>query len=164
VGAHQSAQPPDPADSDSRGLGRAIIGYQREPVDTLLRDVAETIASIETENRALAGRIVELEADLARRRELERLLRTTLISTERAADVVRHRANAEADRVLEDARRLERRLLADALAERERLDVEEGERRARLRTALALLEAISAAPGEEALDEALLEQARLAAE
>jgi len=157
-------QPTDPVDSGSRQLDRVLFGYQRAPVDKLLRETAEAIAAIEAEKGALAGRIAELEADLARRRDLERLLRTTLISTERAADAVRQRASAEVDRILEDARREERRLLADAIAERELLDREKGERRARLRTAGAILEAVSAASKEEALDEALLEQVRQAAE
>jgi len=164
MASNPSAKPGDPVDSGGRQLDRALLGYRREPVDKLLRETAETVASIEVEKGALAERIAELEADLARRRELERLLSTTLISTERAADAVRQRGSAEADRILDDARRLERRLLADAIAERERLDLEDGVHRARLRAALAILEAVSAAPDGEALDEALLEQARRAAE
>ena len=154
----------DPSVAGGRKLGRELFGYRRRPVDELLRQIAQAIASAEGGRDGLAARIAGLEADLARRRELERLLDTTLISTERAADAVRQRVCTEADQVLDDARAKARRLLVDALAERERLDVHNGERAARLHTALAILETEQAASGPAALDEALLEEARRAAD
>jgi len=154
----------DPSVAGGRKLGRELFGYRRRPVDELLRQIAQAIASAEGGRDGLAARIAGLEADLARRRELERLLDTTLISTERAADAVRQRVCTEADQVLDDARAKARRLLVDAVAERERLDVHNGERAARLHTALAILETEQAASGPAALDEALLEEARRAAD
>ena len=159
-----SVPPTDPAGRGGRELGRSLFGYRRRAVDDLLRETNESIASVEVEKVELTGRIAALEAELARRRDLERLFRSSLISTERAAAAVRHRASAEVDEILEDAQVRARRLLAAALAERERIDVETAERTARLRTASAILETELAGPGARELDEALLEQARRAAE
>jgi cell division initiation protein len=161
---NSSAQPRDPAGMGDRALGRALFGYRRRTVDELLGEIAEAIASIEVDKVQLSVRIEELEADLARRRDLERLLRNSLISTERAADAVRQRGNAEAERILQDAQGQARKLLAATLVERERIDVANRERLARLRTALATLESLLAASDEPALDEVLLDQARQAAE
>ena len=159
-----SAPQTDRAGTGGRELARALFGYSRRPVDNIVRETTELVASIEVEKVELAERIATLEVDLARRRELERLLRTSLISAERAADGVRQRASAEVDQIIEDAHGQARKLVAAALAERERVDVESGERTARLRTAFAILETELAALGEGELDEALLAQARRAAE
>ncbi len=162
VVSETSEPQPNPAEPREQLLGRQLFGYKREPVDELLRDTAAATESIKAEKVELAKRIVRLEADLARRRESERLLRSTLITTERAADTVLERARTETEQVLAEAGIEARRLVVAARAEKERLDSQSSHRAALLRTAQTILEtepgAASTPGGAETLDEALREQ------
>jgi cell division initiation protein len=65
-----------------------------------------------------------LEGELARFKELEILLRQTLVSAERSADDIRAQARREADLVLEEARSEARETVLRAENERERLNGE----------------------------------------
>ena len=160
------SHPAEPVESREQSLARGLFGYACEPVDELLRETASVIASIKAEKLELAERITRLEADLAGRQEAERLLRSTLISTERAADQVRQRASAETDQLLADTHAEARRLVAAARAERARLDGQSVDRAALLRAARRILETepdAAASDGDadtDTLDEVLREQVR----
>src|ERR671930_2201041 len=80
-----------------------IGGYRREAVDTLLEEVATSFEDVWRERADLADKIDQLEDDLVRFRELEALLRTTLISAERAAVTLKEQARKEADLILQEA-------------------------------------------------------------
>jgi len=66
-------------------LGRSLRGYRRELVDRLLVDVADSFEDVWRERADLADRVEQLELDLVRHKELEGLLRTTLVSAESAS-------------------------------------------------------------------------------
>jgi len=65
-------------------LRRGLLGYRRKAVDRLLAEVTESFETVWRERADLADAIEQLEGDLVRYRELETLLRTTLVSAERA--------------------------------------------------------------------------------
>ena len=96
-------------------------GYRRGPVDELLEEIAGSFEETWRERAEFADRIEQLQSELARHRELETLLRTTLVSAERSAHEQRAQAKKEADLVLEEAHAEAREVTRAAMAERERL-------------------------------------------
>ena len=121
-------------------LSRAPLGYSRSGVDRLLEDIVESFEQVWRERADLADRIERLEEDLVRYRELETLLRTTLVSAERASQDVKEQAQREAQLVVEEAHAESRRLRYEAVADLERLRAESRKIRALLGAALATLE------------------------
>jgi cell division initiation protein len=102
-------------------IGRGVWGYRREAVDHLLDEVAESYEEVWRERADLADRVESLEEDLQRHRELESLLRRTLVSAEAAAQEQREGARRDAERIVEEAHAEARRITFAAIAERERL-------------------------------------------
>jgi cell division initiation protein len=117
-------------------FGRRPFGYRRASVDGALAEVVDSFESVWRERADLADRVEQLESDLVRYRELETLLRTTLVSAERAAHELKTQAKKEADLVLQEARAEAREILRRAGAECERLDVEARRIRTQLQSAL----------------------------
>jgi len=130
-------------------LGRALFGYSRTAVDKLIDDVVESFENVWRERADLADKIEHLEEDLVRHRELETLLRKTLVSAERAAQELKEQAKREADLTLAEAHAEARRITRDATASLEHL---RGEAR-RVRTLLAAALA-TVAEGNDGEDEA----------
>ena len=78
-------------------LSRSLFGYNRAVVDKLLEDIVESFEQVWRERADLADKIERVEEDLVRYRELETLLRTTLVSAERASQELKEQARREAD-------------------------------------------------------------------
>ena len=64
---------------------RGVLGYKRAVVDRLLVEIAESYGDVWRDRADLTDKIEQLELDLVRHKELEGLLRTTLVSAESAA-------------------------------------------------------------------------------
>lgn len=120
-------------------LGKRPFGYQRSAVDTLLEDVVESFEDVWRSRADLADKVEHLETELVRFRELEALLRTTLVSAERASQELKDQARRESELVLTEAHAEARRITTKAIAERERLLAESRRIRAQLAAALATL-------------------------
>jgi cell division initiation protein len=118
-----------------------LFGYKRAQTDRLLSDIATSFEDVWRERADLADKVDQLEADLVRYRELEELLRTTLISAERAASEMREQARREAETIVSEAHAEARTIQRQALAENERLATEARILRQRLRAALDAVEA-----------------------
>jgi cell division initiation protein len=102
-------------------LQRGLLGYRRQPADRLLTEVADSFEEVWRERADLADRVEQLEADVARYRELEHLLRATLVSAERAAHELRGQAKREADTIVSEAHAEARSIAREARAEHEQL-------------------------------------------
>lgn len=102
-------------------LGRRLGGYDRPATDALLVRIAESFEDVWRERADLQDEIERLEGELARFRELEVLLRNTLVSAERSADELRAQAHREADVILDEARVKAREIGGSAESERERV-------------------------------------------
>ena len=76
---------------------RGFFGYGRDGVDKLLAEIADSFEGVWRERADLADKVEHLESDLERHKELEGLLRTTLVSAERAAQDLRDQARRDAD-------------------------------------------------------------------
>jgi cell division initiation protein len=105
-------------------LGRRLLGYDRGTTQDLLERIVESYESVWRERADLVEELERMEGELARFRELEVLLRNTLVSAERSADDIRAQARREAHLVLEEARAKGRATMVAAEAERERVKAE----------------------------------------
>ena len=76
-------------------------GYRPRTTDRLLEEIAASFEDVWRERADLADKVEQLETDLVRFRELETLLRTTLVSAEQASAQTRDQARREAELILE---------------------------------------------------------------
>jgi cell division initiation protein len=119
---------------------KSLRGYDRGHTDRLFAEIASSFEDVWRERADLADKIEQLEADLVRHKELEALLRTTLVSAERAASELKEQARREADVVLSEAHAEARAVKRRALAENERLVLETRLLKERLRAVLSVVE------------------------
>ena len=124
-------------------LGRGLLGYRRGPADRLLEEIASSFEEVWRDRADLADKVEQLESDLERFRELEALLRTTLVSAERTAAELKTQAMREAELIVEEARAEARVIVRQAAADNERLEADSARIRALLRAALSTVEASS---------------------
>src|SRR5436853_6423668 len=117
-----------------------LFGYNRAQTDRLLEDIAASFEEVWRERADLADKVEQLEADLVRYKELEALLRTTLLSAERASAEMKEQARKQADLILGEAHAEARAVTRRAATENERLKVESVRVRERLRLALASID------------------------
>lgn len=120
-------------------LGRSMFGYNRGVIDELLDDIVESFEQVWRERADLADKIERVEEDLVRYRELETLLRTTLVSAERASQELKEQARRETKVMLDEAHAEARRIRREAAADLERMTSEARRIRSLLGAALATL-------------------------
>jgi cell division initiation protein len=131
-------------------LKRGLVGYRRSQVDCLLDEVVESFETVWRERADHADRIELLEGELKRYRELEGLLRTTLVSAERASHELKDQAKREAETIVAEAHAEARAITRKARAEHETLVLEARRVRLLLHAALdALDEAANDDDGDE---------------
>jgi cell division initiation protein len=126
-----------------------FTGYKRGQTDRLFEEIAVAFEDVWRERADLADKVEQLEVDLVRFRELETLLRTTLVSAERAATDVKDQARREADLILTEAQAEVRAVQRNAIAENERLVVETRRLRAQLRAALETIDDVQHAEDDQ---------------
>ena len=132
--------------------GRLLGGYRRGPVDRALTEIADSFEDVWRERADLRDHVEHLEAELARHRELEALLRTTLVSAERTAHELKEQATREARVIVSEAHAEGRSITREAAAEHERLHAESRRVRALLRSALATVDEAGPRPVEDSDD------------
>jgi cell division initiation protein len=121
-------------------LDRALLGYRPSSVRRLIEDVRQSFEEVWRERAELSDKVEQLEADVARHREVETLLRQTLMSAEQTAHELRAQANRDAEQIIKDAHSEARSITQEALGERERLAAEAARVRALLESALAIVD------------------------
>jgi cell division initiation protein len=124
-------------------------GYRRQAIDELLDEIVLSFEDVWRERADLADKVEQLEDDLVRYRELEGLLRTTLVSAEKAAVTLKEQARKESDLIVEEARAEARAITRLARSDHDRLLGEVRRMRSLLRAALAVVEE-EAPPAQEA--------------
>ncbi len=120
-------------------LRRGLFGYRRSSVERAIEEVADSFETVWRERADLAERVHVLEGEVERHVELETLLRSTLVSAERAAQDMKEHARREADVIVQEANAESRRLLRDAIAEKEQLLAETHRIRTMMRAALEII-------------------------
>jgi DivIVA domain-containing protein len=121
-------------------------GYREPAVDGLLTEIADSFEEVSRQRAELPGRLEELEAEVAKHRELEALLRAALVSAERAAQDKKEQTRRESDFIVQEARAESRRVARESVAEKRRLEEDMVKIRAQLRAAL---ESLGEWPGEK---------------
>ena len=121
-------------------LRRGLLGYRREAVDRLLEEITDSFEDVWRQRADHADRVELLEGELTRYRELETLLRTTLVSAERSAHELRDQAKRGAESILTEAHAAARTITRNARAEHERLVLESRRLRVLLHAALDALD------------------------
>jgi cell division initiation protein len=122
-------------------LSRSPLGgYRKHAVDEILEEIAESFEDVWRDRADLADKVEHREQELVRYRELEALLRTTLVSAERASQELREQARRESELVLSEAHAEARAITRRAHAEREHLLSEARRIRGLLRAALDALD------------------------
>ncbi len=129
-------------------LRRGLLGYRRSQVQRTIDEIADSFEAVWRERSELTERVHELETEVARHVELEALLRSTLVSAERAAQDMKEQARREADVIVAEAAAEGRQLVRDAIVEKGRLLAETRRIRSIMRSALEVL-----SEGEERDDE-----------
>jgi cell division initiation protein len=120
---------------------RAMVGgYDRNSVDRMLDEIVASFEDVWRSRADLSDKVDQLENDLVRYREIEGLLRTTLVSAEKAAVTLKEQARKEAELILEEARSEARSITRHARADHDRLLDEVRRMRSLLRSALALVD------------------------
>lgn len=127
-------------------LGKGLFGYKRDAADRMLTEIADSFEDVWRERADLADGIEQLESDLTRHKELEGLLRTTLVSAESSAQQMREQARKEAETIVGEAHAEARAIARRASAEKERLETE-------LRRITSLLRSALDSIGEASEDE-----------
>ena len=102
-------------------LTRRLLGYERKAVDRVLEEIRRSFEVVWRERADLREELERLEGELARYRELEVLLRDSLVSAQRAGEELRRQARKEAELVVEEARVRAREIAGGASDERERV-------------------------------------------
>lgn len=131
-------------------LRRGFLGYRRGATDRLHEEIVESFEDVWRDRADLAEKVEQLEADMVRYRELEALLRATLVSAERTAAELKEQAHKEAELVVTEAHAKARSITHTAIAERERLESDARRVRALLASALAAIEPIGPADSRAA--------------
>lgn len=132
-------------------------GYRARATEALLDEIVTSFEDVWRERADLADKVEQLETDLVRFRELEGLLRTTLVSAEQASAQMKEQARREAELILSEAHAEARAIQRRAVGENERLVTESRRVRVQLTAALAALEEpelAEAAPAADDPDEA----------
>ena len=117
-----------------------LRGYKKGTVDRLLAEIAGSFEEVWRERADLADRLEELETEAAKHSELETLLRSTLVSAERAAHDMKEQARRESDLIVQEAHAEGRRILREMAAAKMRLEEDVRRLRAMLRSALELVD------------------------
>jgi cell division initiation protein len=129
---------------------RFFRGYHPPAVDQLLNEIADSFEGVWRERAELSDRLDALDAEASKHIELEALLRSTIVSAERAAQGMNEQARRESDLIVREAHAEGRRIAREAAAEKRRLEEEIRAIRALLGAAL---ESLEAGPGEKAKEE-----------
>ena len=124
------------------GLRRGLLGYKRAPVHRLMDEIADSFESVWRERAELVERVETLETELGRHVELETLLRSTLVSAERASHDMRDQARRESEVIVAEANAEARRILRETISEKEQLLGDVRKIRALLRSALDVVDIV----------------------
>ena len=131
-------------------LKRGLFGYRKGAVHRMMDDIADSFETVWRERSQLVERVEELETEVTRHVELESLLRSTLVSAERASQDLKESARREADVIVTEANAEARKVLRDAITEKEQLMGDVRRVQALLRSALAVVEETAPAAADAA--------------
>jgi len=134
-------------------MARALLGYKRDAVQTLLTELADSFETVWRERHELADHVEALQQELQQLRTREQALTQTLLVAEQAAARVREQAKREAEVILSEAHNEARAVTRNAESERHRLHAETRRIEALLRGALGMVEESAAVAPEPEVEQ-----------
>ena len=157
-----------PRELRTHGLEARRDRYPKQDVDRLLETIVASYERVWAERDELRAELDTVKEELERFRQLERALKDSILTGQRAADAVRAEAELEGERILEAARLESAEITRAAREEKQALEAEverlrrleselEGNYRAFLLAALSVLEdepGAARAPGDRSDDKA----------
>ena len=129
-------------------LKGSLFGYGRRHVDRLLEEITASFETVWRERADHSDKVELLEGELKRYRDLEALLRTTLVTAERSAHELKDQAKREAETIVSEAQAESRTITRKARSERELLAAEARRLRLLLHAALDALDEADETDGE----------------
>jgi cell division initiation protein len=120
-------------------FARRPLGYKRSAVERALGEVAQSFEAVWRDRAELVDKVEHLEGELARYRDLESLLHTSLVSAQRTAGELKEQAQREADTILVEAHAEARRIVFEAHERQTRLLADTRRLKVQLESALAAL-------------------------
>ena len=121
-------------------FSRRPLGYKRSAVERALGEVAQSFEAVWRDRADLADKVEHLEGELARYRDLESLLHTSLVSAQRTAGELKEQAQRESDTILVQAHAEARRIVFEAHERQTQLLAATRRLKVQLESALAALE------------------------
>ena len=106
--------------------------------------MAQSFEAVWRDRADLADKVEHLEGELARYRDLESLLHTSLVSAQRTAGELKEQAQREADTILVEAHAEARRIVFEAHERQTRSLADTRRLKVQLESALAALEGLDA--------------------
>ncbi len=103
-----------PAEVRHTPLRRGLFGYRRPDVDDMVEQLADAYQELWQERVDLRDRIESLEDEAKRYREMEDLLRRTLVSAEKHAADQKEAARQESAQIVREAEQEAREVLGEA--------------------------------------------------
>jgi cell division initiation protein len=93
-----------PLDIQKKEFHKAIRGYREEEVDAFLDQIIQDYEALFRENQELKERLVQAEQAMTRYRDIEEVLKNTMIMAQKSADELRQNAEKETSLRLDQAR------------------------------------------------------------
>ena len=121
-------------------FSRRPLGYKRSAVERALGEVAQSFEAVWRDRADLADKVEHLEGELARYRDLESLLHTSLVSAQRTAGELKEQAQRESDTILVEAHAEARRIVFEAHERQTQLLAATRRLKVQLESALAALD------------------------
>ncbi|MBC7104629.1 MAG: DivIVA domain-containing protein [Firmicutes bacterium] len=148
-----------PLEIHKKEFRRAFRGYSEEEVDTFLDRVVQDYERLYRENQELQERLQKTEGSIAQYRELEEVIKNTLVMAQKNAQELEANAAREAELIVREARTQAESILREARDRAERL-LQEAEERAKTTVRAAEERAGELTAAAEARVEAILEEYR----
>lgn len=145
-----------------RKFATSLLGYNREEVDAIVAEAAESIGRLAEEKMELSRRVEELRREVAGYQSREATLRDTLLTTQTIVEDVKAKAHREAESLLDAAKDQAAALVREAEQEAATLEAQIDILRKRKATLtgrfremlLSALDIVDADQAEDAKDDA----------
>lgn len=118
-----------PLDIQKKEFRRAFRGYSDEDVDSFLDKINQDYEELYRENKILKEKLDQAEQNMARYREIEEVLKNTMVMAQKNADELRRNTEKEANLLMDKARSEADQISREAEQEAEAI-IQEAERRA----------------------------------
>lgn len=113
-----------PLDIQNKEFSRRFRGYDINEVKEYLSQLADEWASLIEENKTLETRLKDLEGQLEYYKNIESLLKETLLSTQQAMNELRKTAEEERKTIISSAQSSAREIIRNAEEEKAKIEIE----------------------------------------